>query len=248
MNIDWTPVQQALAACRRDGIAVPLWWRDDDAIAPTPALQELTDLAAATGLPVHLAVIPAHATAALASDSDPDWIIPVVHGWAHQDHSGGVGKKNEFQTERRDASQEPQRALTTLRALFGPRLRPMFVPPWNRINAEVTNALGPAGYAALSTFGPRAQAQAGKGVTQINTHIDPIWWKGTRDLVDPATLVAQTADLLHARRTDAQDPTEPLGLLTHHLVHSAAIWDFAGQFVREMLDGGATPWVMETTE
>ncbi|GIT87619.1 hypothetical protein ROBYS_26350 [Roseobacter sp. OBYS 0001] len=37
------------------------------------------------------------------------------------------------------------------------------------------------------------------------------------------------------------DASEPLGYLTHHLVHTADVWDFTQQFVSELLDAGALP-------
>ncbi|MEP4246860.1 polysaccharide deacetylase family protein [Tateyamaria sp.] len=247
MTTDWSLLRAALSACRRDAVAVPLWWRDDDAIAPTAALDQLSRLSIQTGLPIHLAVIPAHADPALVHAIDTRQIIPVVHGWTHMDHSGGLGKKNEFLTKRADASTDAARGLTQMQALFGAKLRTMFVPPWNRINTAVTAALPGQGYTTLSTFGARTSPNAVPGLAQINTHIDPIWWKDTRDLVDPAALITQATQHLEARRTGVQDPTEPFGLLTHHLVHTDAIWNFSSAFVTEMLDGGATPWTMEKT-
>lgn len=247
MTADWSPLRAALAACRRDGVALPLWWRDDDAIAPTAALDQLTRLSFDTDLPIHLAIIPAHADASLAHAMDSRHLIPVVHGWAHADHSNGIGKKNEFLTERADAVPDAARGFAEMHRLFGSELRTMFVPPWNRVNAQVTAALPGLGFTALSTFGARTATDAALGLAQVNTHIDPVWWKGTRDLAEPDALIAQATDHLEARRTGVQDPTEPFGLLTHHLVHTDAIWAFARAFAHEMLDGGATPWAMEKT-
>ena len=247
MNCDWSPLDDALAACRRDGISLPFWWRDDDAIAPGAALDQLAVLSLHSDLPVHLAIVPALAQQNLAAAIDTDRLIPVVHGWAHRDHSGGVGKKNEFMSPRDDAIQDTANAMTHMRSLFGAALRPMFVPPWNRINDNVTQALARQGFSALSTFGPRRSPDAAIGLTQINTHIDPVWWKGTRDLVEPDRLIAQAAGHLKARRTGVEDRDEPFGLLTHHLVHTDAIWDFTAAFVQRILDGGATAWVMETS-
>ncbi|WP_299367893.1 polysaccharide deacetylase family protein [uncultured Tateyamaria sp.] len=246
MAHDWTPLRNALAACRRDGVAVPFWWRDDDAIAATPALTRLGELSADCALPVHLAVIPAHADQTVVDGAARFGMIPVVHGWAHADHSGGVGKKNEFQTPRTAAVDEAAQGLARMRMLFGDALCPIFVPPWNRIAETVTKTLGEQGFTALSTFGPRPASEAAKGVAQINTHIDPIWWKGTRDLVDPAQLIAQAAAHLDARRRGQEDADEPLGYLTHHLVHTDAIWGFSREFIHEMMSGGATPWTLET--
>ncbi|WP_299293589.1 polysaccharide deacetylase [uncultured Tateyamaria sp.] len=247
MTIDWHPLREALSACRRADLPVPVWWRDDDAIEPTPQLDQLAQLSETVGVLVHLAVIPEPATRTLA-DTLPKCFVPVVHGWSHTDHSGGVGKKNEFQTPRPSAVAEAAQGLDRMTALFGGRARPMFVPPWNRINETVTEALAGAGYTTLSTFGPRTAQLATEGVRQINTHIDPIFWKGTRDLVDPDHLILQTAAHLNARCRGDEDAAEPLGLLTHHLVHTPAIWSFVEGFTHEMMLGGATPWALENEE
>ncbi|WP_299551028.1 polysaccharide deacetylase family protein [uncultured Tateyamaria sp.] len=247
MQIDWTPLRTELAACRRDGQPVPFWWRDDDAIAPTAALDQLTTLSEAVELSVHLAIIPAHATDDLVGHVDGTRLIPVVHGWTHQDHSAPGEKKNEFLTGRSDMASDSARGLSRMHDLFDARLRHMFVPPWNRVRDTLLPTLSDQGFTALSTFGPRKNANAAHGLMQINTHIDPIWWKGTRDLVSPDTLVATAVAHLSARRHGAEDAQEPFGLLTHHLVHTPAIWAFAQGFLNEMLSGGATPWTMETT-
>lgn len=244
---NWTPLREALARTRAAQLNVPLWWRDDDAIAPTPALDHLATLAGSIGIPVHLAVIPAGATEALATYCTEAPLIPVVHGWAHYDHSQADEKKNEFMTARAGAVGDAARGLTRMQEMFTTQLQPMFVPPWNRINANVVGYLSTQGYTTLSTFGGRHAQQAAPGLTQINTHVDPILWKGNRDLVDPEQLIAQTAQILTDRCDGCADAQEPLGLLTHHLVHTPAIWAFAHDFLTEMLSGGATPWTMENT-
>ncbi|WP_147107470.1 polysaccharide deacetylase family protein [Tateyamaria sp. syn59] len=247
MTIDWTPLRQELQACRRNDMALPFWWRDDDAIAPTTALDRLADLSRATGVAVHLAIVPAHATPDLAEYTAARQMIPLVHGWAHRDHSTPDQKKNEFLTDRTGLAEDSARGLARMQQLFGASLRSAFVPPWNRVKEAHLPVLARQGYTVLSTFGARQTSEAASGLTQINTHIDPIWWKGTRDLVQPDILVQSTAALLRARRQGAEDATEPLGLLTHHLVHTPAIWDFTSAYIQEMLSGGATPWTMETT-
>ncbi|MEM6371674.1 MAG: polysaccharide deacetylase [Pseudomonadota bacterium] len=247
MTPDWSPLRTALADLRADGVALPLWWRDDDATAPGPALGRLAALSARVALPVHLAVIPALAKPALVPVVHAAGMIPVVHGWAHHDHSEGVGKKNEFLTPRPAAAEDAARGLRQMRRLFGASLLQMFVPPWNRIHPEVIRTLPAQGYTMLSAFGPRGTPQAAPGCTQVNTHLDPIWWKGTRDLVDPDALIAQAAAHLDARRMGDEDSHEPFGVLTHHLVHTQAIWTFTAALLQELLDGGATPWTAETT-
>ena len=245
MTCDWAPLRAALAACRHERVDVPLWWRDDDAVAPTPALDRLATLSERTGLPVHLAIIPAHVDATLAHSMDPARFIPVVHGWAHHNHSTGADKKNEYLTPRDGAVAETGAALAKMTSVFGNRLRPMFVPPWNRISDEMVQTLAAQGYTSLSTFGPRHHRQAATGLSQINTHIDPIWWSGTRDLVPADQLILQASRHITARARGNEDKDEPLGLLTHHLVHTDDIWDFSVAFIQEMLEGGAAPWAME---
>ena len=196
MNADWTPLRETLSACRRDGIALPIWWRDDDAVSATPALDRLSSLSTDLGLPVHLAIIPAHLDETLVDFIATAPLIPVVHGWAHTDHSAGIGKKNEFLTPRNDASNETAEALKRMRGHFGPALLPMFVPPWNWINSLFVQAFPSQGYCMLSTYGARTSPEATPGLALIYTNIDPIWWKGTRFLVDPAHLIAQACQHL----------------------------------------------------
>jgi hypothetical protein len=200
-----------------------------------------------TGLPVHLAVIPAHATAALARTvrTDP-WLVPVVHGWAHDNHAPEGAKKAEFGAHRPLPAMlaEAQQGLDRLRDLFGDRLQPMFVPPWNRITPELVQSLPALGYLALSTFTPRRAALAAPGMAQINTHLDPVAWKTHRGLADPDRLIAQLAAQLADRREGRADNDEPYGLLTHHLVHDDAVWQFAGALLTRLVAGPVRPWTL----
>ena len=65
MKIDWSPVLAEQALWRAEGLVLPVWWRDDDAVDATAPLETLIAVSDAVGLPVHLAVIPKFATAAL---------------------------------------------------------------------------------------------------------------------------------------------------------------------------------------
>lgn len=240
MKIDWGPLRQEFSDWRAANLELPFWWRDDDAIEPSQELDQLIILAEKTNVPVHLAVIPRDATKALASKiTESDMLIPVVHGWAHQNHAAADLKKAEFGATRapRDCAKDMQNALRDMKELFGGRLAAMFVPPWNRIDPALMIPLAEAGYDAVSTFLPRREATPVSGLTQINTHLDPIFWRGTRGLVSPETLVAKTAAFLKDRRRKITDNTEPFGYLTHHLVHDDDIWEFSRQFLNEMCDG-----------
>ena len=167
-----------------------------------------------------------------------------MHGWAHENHAPADQKKAEFGAHRPlDALREDaERGFGKLHGLFGSRLKPVFVPPWNRISPELIPILPALGYRILSTATPRPNHWAAEGLKQVNTHIDPIDWKGTRSLIDEALLISRIAQLLQDRRNSVTDATEPLGLLTHHLVHDPAIWSFCARLVDMFLSGPAQPW------
>ncbi|GHF40031.1 polysaccharide deacetylase family protein [Seohaeicola zhoushanensis] len=242
--MSWRALGRELAHWRRDSLDLPLWWRDDDAVAPGAALDRLLATAAHLEVTPHLAVIPAAATEALAAESG---FVAMVHGWQHRNHAPEGEKKAEFRAHRPlpDRLDEAQRGLARLTALFGPRACPVFVPPWNRIDEDMTEGLAALGYRGLSAFGPRS-ARATGGLVQVNTHLDPIDWRGTRSLVDPAALLAQVTRQLADRREGRADAAEPYGLLTHHLVHDAPIWEFSTRFMATLLDAGARPLTLDT--
>ncbi len=239
MQVDFSPINDALRACRAAGVEPRIWWRDDDAIEPTQALDRLIALAEDTGCPVHLAVVPKHAQDTLASHIANAPAVPLVHGWAHENHSPKGMKKAEFGQNRTGAKTELESALARMSELFS-GLLPVFVPPWNRVSTDLVPLLAAMGYVGMSTFQDRKTRYAAKGLVQVNTHIDPIFWRDTRDLVPPDRLVSLTAERLRARAEGLADSSEPLGLLTHHLVHTEAVWTFSKMWLCELLDGGAT--------
>ncbi len=245
MTGNWKPLQEELKIWQSEGLQLPFWWRDDDAIEPTSALDQLLQLSGSTGLPVHLAIIPAGATQHLADrlENAPQ-AVPIAHGYAHQNHAPASEKKCEFGKNRNEQSvrEDIERGRSKLASVFGDNLMPMFVPPWNRFAAAHLPMLASAGYRAVSTFTPRNSTYAIAGVEQINTHLDPINWHGTRSCHAAEKLIAETVELLQKRRSGAQDNSEPLGYLTHHLVHDPAIWDFTKAFIETMLAGPVIQW------
>lgn len=245
MTPDWTALDSELDNWRSAGLTLPLWWRDDDAIRPTPALDRLTALSAALGLPVHLAIIPAHATADLARYlDDAPQLIPMVHGWFHENHAAAGQKKAEFPASRPpgDRLADIRRGAERLTDLLGRRPAPVFVPPWNRFGADLAAHLPGLGFAAISAFTPRRTPLAAPGLVQINTHLDPIDWRGTRSLADPSRLVSQITADLQDRRQGRADNDEPYGLLTHHLVHDGPIWEFTAELLDHLGRGPLRLW------
>lgn len=243
MTPDWTDLDQELTEWSRAGLTLPLWWRDDDATAPSNALTRLANLAQKLDMPVHLAVIPAEVDDRLGHDL-PNRMIPVVHGWRHANHAPADTKKAEFGPHRPLAKMqaEARAGLAHLDDQFGTALLPMFVPPWNRIDQTLLPSLSDMGYRWLSTFTPRTSSQAAPGLVRINTHLDPVFWKGNKGLADPDKLVSQVAQQLKDRREGQADKDEPYGILTHHLVHDDAIWTFTEELLSRLLSGPAWVW------
>ena len=251
MKPDWTPLDTELARWADAGLTLPLWWRDDDAVAHTSALDQLTALSDVCNIPVHLAVIPALADATLAAhvSANPQ-LIPIGHGWTHQNHAPAGQKKAEFGAHRPlgELQKEARRGLARLTELFGDNLRRVFVPPWNRVTPELLPVLPALGYTTLSTFTPRAAPLAAPGLAQINCHLDPIAWHAGRSLADPEGLIQQIAGQLADRRAGRADNAEPYGILTHHLVHDAAIWDFTHALLARLADGPVRCWTATTRQ
>lgn len=242
MKLDWSPLTTELAHWRRNNLTLPIWWRDDDAISATPTLETLRALSQDVGLPVHVAVIPDLITSSLPPALEEGaQLIPIIHGWRHVSHAPEGAKNAEFGHMRPQAAFELEKAIDTLDQCFGARLIKLFVPPWNRIAPDLLPVLAAAGYRGVSTYAARSAEYAASGLLQINTHIDPIYWRGHRGLVAPETLIEGIVATLRDRREGRTDASEPLGLLTHHLVHTDDIWTFSSDVLRVLLDGGATP-------
>jgi hypothetical protein len=215
---DWSGLEQELALWRAAGRTATLWWRDDDAVCPTPALDRL--LALAAGLPLALAVIPGQAVAGLAERLEDCPAVTVLqHGWQHTNHAP---------SDQRKAELGPHRPLDTMLAelaagrqrlagLFGRRALAVLTPPWNRMSAHLVPLLSDAGYIGLSTAGPRRQAGPSPGLRQVNTHVDLVAWR-TRRFVGTGSALGLVTAHLAARRTGSVDADEPTGLLTHHLI------------------------------
>ncbi|MBL0932335.1 MAG: hypothetical protein IBJ15_19785, partial [Alphaproteobacteria bacterium] len=78
---DWVTLFRVLDSYGTAGRMAELWWRDDDATRPTPALDRLRAISAATGIVPLIAVIPARATRELAALTD---LVACQHGWNHR--------------------------------------------------------------------------------------------------------------------------------------------------------------------
>ena len=235
-------LREELEAWRALGRTATLWWRDDDAVDATEPLNRLIGLSARYEVPLALAVIPAHLQPGLAEAVARAPLVTVLqHGWSHDDH-GRDGEKTIELTDTRDtetAEAELAEGDRRLAAAFGDRYQRVLVPPWNRIG-EATAARALAGhYGAVSGFGPRKPEQQG----WLNTHVDPIDWRGHRGFLGTEAVIDQLVSHLSARRTGSGvDPDEPTGLMTHHLVHDAAGWAFLEMLLRMTANHPSACW------
>lgn len=226
----WQAVEAEVARWRDLGRSVDLWWRDDDAVDASAALDRLLEIRDAAGAPLALAVVPARATAALAERLAGEPAVDVLqHGYAHTNHAPAGDKKIELGPHRPAmlVLGELGTGWLALERLLARKALPVMVPPWNRIAPALVPTLPEIGFTGVSTFGPRRRAEPVRGLRQVNTHVDLIDWKATRGFVgEEAALGQLVAALAHARAGIPAGNAEPIGILSHHLAMDEPAWDF----------------------
>lgn len=242
----WSALTRELGAWARAGRMATFWWRDDDAVAVTPELRRLLDLAGRHGAPVALAVIPRPAEAGLfATLARYKGVRVLQHGYDHANHAPAGAKKSELGCERPAAKvlAELAEGRALLRKATGGLLLDVLAPPWNRIDPAVAAGLPGLGFIGLSSANPRQASRDAAGLLRANTHVDPVDWHGGRGFLgDDAALGAALKHLV-ARRLGKADPDEPTGLLTHHLVQNAACWRFVDRFLTATARHPAARWL-----
>lgn len=223
----WQALALELDRWSATGRTIGLWLRDDDAVAPSPALGRLSDLAERFATPVLLAVIPLLAEPALATAlRGMPLLHPCQHGAIHQNHAPAGSKKSEFGPDREAAEVDADiaRGWQRLRDLLGDAALPIFVPPWNRIAQGHAARLGTLGFTGLSCFRGYRHGPTG-GPRLLNTHIDVMDWHGGRVGRPAADMLGELVALLAERRQGEAGDSE-LGLLLHHRDHDDAAWSF----------------------
>lgn len=241
---EWSDLAAELAVWKEMGIAAPLWWRDDDAIAATPALDRLQQVSGAGGAPLCLAVIPAHTTGELAPALAAH-VTVVPHGFAHRSHAALGTKKSEYGTDRPlpEMATEIAAGWQKVRDHFGSRARPVFVPPWNRMADALLPLLPEAGLTGLSAKSPRVVPRV-TGITVRDVAVDIIDWRGGRRFLGTGAVLGQIVEGLRARRPGGVDADQgPLGILTHHLVQDDEAWDFLAALCGQLARSGGACWL-----
>lgn len=210
---------QALRAeldrAREAGRVIEMWWRDDDAVRATPALDRLLGLARSYRVPLAIAAIPMRVEPSLVARLDRgDDVRVLPHGYAHANHAPAGDPKAEFGAHRPPGlmADEIATGWRRLRGTFGERALGVFVPPWNRVAPELRARLGDLDLVGCSAFGPAPSPD-------LNTHLDPVAWRTDRSLAPAADIAAMLA------RNVAGGATR-IGYLSHHLDFDEALWRF----------------------
>ena len=246
MTTAWSLLARELDDWRASGRLATLWWRDDDAVRDTDALGRLFAIARAGNVPVTLAVIPATCDASLVAAIRACREATVVqHGYAHANHARPGERSSEFGADRAldERVGELMRGHARLADAFGVRFAPVFVPPWNRYSADVLASLPAVGLSGISAFGARGSPSPAPGVTQVNSHVDPIAWRRGRSFIGDEAAIGRVVTHLRARRHDEVDATEPTGLLTHHLAFDDPAFAFVAELVERTRAHPAAAWL-----
>ena len=240
----WGLLADELDAWAASARRATLWWRDDDACSDGPALRRLLGIAQEHAVPVAIAAIPEAADSTLAGAIARFAQATIVqHGYAHRNHAPAGERSAEFGVHRSlDARLADIRlGHDRLARIFGGRFHAVFVPPWNRIGADIVVQLPAAGLPGLSRFGPRGAATA--FVVEVNTHVDLIAWKRGRVFIGEDKAIERLVAELRARRLGEADAGEPTGILTHHLAFDAAAFGFVDELLRRTARHRAVAWI-----
>lgn len=242
MNADWSVLSDALDRLANEGTQTQFWVRDDDAVTDTEALRRLSQWAAGAHTQLLLAVVPSEADASLPKVfEDTPHFIGAVHGWTHKNHAPQTEKKQELGAHRpvEAICAELAEAHRRTVELCGVQCLAVLVPPWNRIAPEVVQRLPELGYRGLSTFSDAFADAASPGFQVQNSHVDIIDWRGTRGGRPAKDLLAEVVHQVELRASDQQ----PIGILTHHLVHDDAAWAFLDRLGKIVSDHPGANWI-----
>jgi hypothetical protein len=238
----WQDLVAELDRWSHAGEVATLWWRDDDAVAPTRELELL--LQHARTVPLAMAVMPGLSTAALV---DRLRVVPAAvvlqHGWTHTNHA--TARKSEYPSSRtaEDVSAEIQAGRRVLLEQFGARALPVFAPPWHHIDDVFLPILARHGLSHISRDGPRTGPFAVDGLRQVNTHASSLTWPLRDSSRDEERCVSEIVQHLSGRRTGRYDPREPTGFLTHHLAQPEGSYEWIARLTELTLQHPAARWL-----
>jgi hypothetical protein len=241
----WDWLLRELDRWGESGRCADFWWRDDDATDSNSQLDRLLQLSTRHNAPLALAVIPAQLKPALSDKLQAYSQVSVLqHGYNHHSHAAGGERKLELGGTRShdDILCDLRQGREILQQQFGKRFSAVLVPPWNRIDQTVVQALPTLGFAGLSTMRVRRNAWPAAGLRQVNPHLDPINWRHGSGFIGLYPSIAILIQHLQARRSGYRDLDEPTGILSHHLVQNDAVWRFLDDLFALLDEHPAVNW------
>jgi len=232
---------------RLDSTSSPMtfFFRDDDGGWEDERLFELIEVFGARTMPVTLAVIPSAMQDTVARrlgavmDGAPRLVQVHQHGFAHVNHEPH-GRKCEFGASRPAAAQrlDIEQGQARLADLFGPRVRSMFTPPWNRCTRATADCLVELGFSVLSRDAGAARFEV-PALAELPVRWD---WFAHRhherlapdaaglSLAAAATSGEPTGIMLHHARMDETERRrlgELLDVLAHPNARVQTMWEVA---------------------
>lgn len=240
---DWSDLCAELDAWGNSDRIATMWWRDDDAVHVTSALERLLALSESHQTPVALAVIPRDVGDALRERLSRHPLATVlVHGWSHANHAPAEDRQEEFGPHRPLPVMlaEIERGWQRLRTF--PKANPVFVAPWNRMDPHIEAYLPRIGIRGISTLGPRNGFPVRQGLNRGNVHVDIMDWQ-IRRFCGRSPALNQVLRHLRARREGACDPDEATGLMTHHSFHDEEAWAFLNELLHVTSGHPALQWL-----
>jgi len=225
----WAAIRIETAIWRNSGHVPLLWWRDDDAQFDTPSLRRLLTLATTHDVPLMLAVIPVGDLRPLCGLlADLPLVTVAQHGVTHINVSAPDEPNDEFQVGTDIKTMAEAIASTNKRLSNFSAAVPVYVPPWNRVNENLSDAVKLAGLQCLSAH--RKQSSQNNLVKSLNVDLDLLTWKTEPHFRGTLRVLWRFLVLLRKRRI-LKAWHEPVGLLTHHLAHDEEAWNFLGEFL-----------------
>lgn len=211
------------------GRAPVIWWRDDDARAPAPALDRLLELSRRHEAPLTLAAIANPDLPALVRRLEAEPLVEIaVHGFQHVNRQpAGQGFGEVVASDSVDWVRAQLRSTVAAfhRAGAAPTL---FTPPWNNLTPQLLEALPGSSLTAVSGFDDFAGVAS--GIARLDAHLDVLRWKGGGRFRGTWKFLSRMRRLMAERRL-AGRWDEPMGLLTHHLDHDSTTWRFLDGFL-----------------
>jgi hypothetical protein len=248
----WDGLAEELAAWQADGAVASFWWRDDDAVAATGALERLVALSGTSRVPIAVAAIPKLIEPSLppaVAGRSTVWLLQ--HGFAHIDHAKGLVEKTVVKGAWELGLHRPMDVVLgeleagreIMRTAFGAQFLPVVAAPWNHIDPALMPGLRERGYLGVSSYGERPLFPPLPGFVEANIHFDVSNWKQGARFRGEGAALEMIVGHLRRRRSGAAERAEPTGIVTHHAALDEASWNFMAAFLGVVTRHPAAVWL-----